>query len=215
MYALDWHKAGRRAGLTRAGYKAPSLLQTINAPNKQNAIHPNPPQRLPEEKMKSAKEDLSDKDILALPKDESDDSSDEEDIRRAADIKPTQFAKRASEEPKPRPLQVKGRSSQDNKSIDTSISSNITSGTKGTNGTGSSKQKLPSIDSTSSLAVSNSNKRKKDGGASTWCNTVDPFGQVVDHAKKARTTKITYTSHQKSKPTRTQGKASQGMFLRL
>lgn len=174
-------------------------------------MRPKPPQQLSEEKRKSAKEDLSDKDILAPPKDESDSSS-SEDIRRAADIKSTRFTKRAPEELKPRPPQGKSRSSKDDKSIGSSTSSNNTSSTKSTNGTRSSKQKLPSVDPASSPGVSIPNKRKNDEDNTKWCTRVDPFGRIVNNPKKPKTAKTTYFLHQ-SKPMRTQSEAARGMFL--
>lgn len=90
MYTLGWNQPGRRAGLTRDGYKAPSLLQTISSPNNREAT------------MSPATGNASDEEIYALPKDDSSSSSDEENARRAADIKPTQFIRRGSEEPKSR-----------------------------------------------------------------------------------------------------------------
>jgi hypothetical protein len=189
MYDLQWNQPGRRSGLTRDAYKAPSLLQTINAPNKQNTMRPRTSPRLPEVKLKSVR-DLPDEDIFARPKSESESgsSSDEEGLSHAADIKSTQFIRRTSEEPKPLSQKGKGRSTQVAKSTCTTVSGNSTRSTR------TAKQlaaRSSDLDSTRSLGPS---KRKTQENGVNWgTGLADPFGQItVKKRKTGRTYASTY-----------------------
>ena len=178
--------------MTRDEYKAPSLLQAISSPNNR------------EETMNPAKGDLSDEDIFALPKDD-DTSSDEENTRRAADIKPTQFTRRMSEEPNVRAQSARGWSSgvTQSKSSSTPVSGNTDTGTRNTR---ASRQKSPE---SSAIDSNSSNKRKHgENGDRFGSGIADQFGQV--RTKKGKT----YSSvRQKSNSNRPQMNPLQGMSV--
>lgn len=184
MYSLQYKQPGRRAGLSKDGYKAPSLLQTISSPNNR------------EPAMSTAKDDLSDEDIYALPKDLSDTSSDDERTRRLADIKPTQFIKRGSEEPAAKSTGGHPRKS-DRRDATT------------TRTTRASKKTSPKP---STLDPSSSNKRKSGADDVEFRAAVeDQFGRVK--AKKVKNVKTYKSARQQSNSYRSRVKSLKGMLI--
>lgn len=189
MYALAWNQPGRRAGLNRDGYKAPSLLQSISSPNNREPV------------MNTAKDDLSDEDIFALPRDLSDTSSDDERSRRSADIIPTQFNRRGPEEPAAKSIGGKLRTS--NK---TSIRRDATLTTRTTR---ASKQ---TVSNPSNLGPSCSNKRKGGGDSVEFGAAAEgPFGQLK--AKKVKKGKTYGSTRQQSSSDFPHSKLLRGMLI--
>lgn len=189
MYTLGWNQPGRRAGLTRDGYKAPSLLQTISSPNNKKAT------------MRPTVENLSDDEIYASPKDDSSSSSDGENACRAADIKPTQFIKRGSEEPKPKSNQVSQR-----KRKHTPDQNTATSTAKNTR---SSRQSAPKPSLSRSSDLSKRNKSADDIKFGT--GLADEFGRV--ELKKIKSGKTYGSGRQNVNPNRSQTKSLKGTSL--
>lgn len=188
MYSLQYKQPGRRAGLSKDGYKAPSLLQTISSPNNR------------EPAMNTPKDDLSDEDIYALPKDLSDTSSDDERTRRLADIKPTHFVKRGSEEPAAKSIGGNPRKS-DRASIRRDATTTMT--------TRASKKTSPKP---STLDPSSSNKRKRGtDGVEFRAAVEDQFGQVK--IKKVKNVKTYKSARQQSNSNRSRLKSLKGMLI--
>lgn len=193
---MNWQSPGRWVGLTRNGYKGAPLLQTINSPNNRTTTRPVTSQASAEGMGNPTKESLTEEDIYAMPKDESDTSSGEEN--RAADIKPTKFIKRGSEEPNSNSQKSKGRPTRDNKSTSssTSVKSNAPNITRSTR----LSRKGPSVPSSSPLASGNSNKRKSgDNGVNLSAGT-DIFGDVVPRKKAKSAMKYGSASQKSNRP---------------
>lgn len=214
MYTLDWKQPGRRTGLTSDGYKAPSLLQTINSPNDRNTARPRTSQPSTERMVSPVKQRLSEDAIYAMPKDESDSSSDEENAHVAADIKPTHFIRRGSEEPNAKTQKLKGGSKGNNNTKKSSISAK-NNATKTTRSARSSRQVPPKpsgFDLSSPLAPSSSGKRK-NGETSVNLSTGmgDQFGQV--RVKKSKVGKTYGSTSQKSNARHPQHKPPKGMSI--
>jgi hypothetical protein len=134
--------------------------------------------------MTPATEDLSEEEIYALPKDESDTSSDEEDPR-AADIKPTQFRRLGSREPDAKTQTAKEGSALDNKrkSSSASVRTNAQSST---------------IKTRSSRQVPLGSSKRKDGenGVELGTGMIDQFGRIT--TKKTKNGRTYGSGRQKS-----------------
>ena len=197
MYALNWNQPGRRTGLTRDGYKAPSLLQSINSSNSRNTMRQKTSPSVPEEKMNPAKEDLSDEDIEALPKDESD-TSDEGNTSHAADIKPTLFIRRGSEDPNASSQKANG-TARERKSEAPSIL-----------GKGKSTRSAKNTRPSRQLSPGSSSKRKNgENDVELGSGMADQFGQIK--VKKAKAGKTYGSASQKSNTRRAQLTHPKGM----
>jgi hypothetical protein len=199
MYSLNWSQPGRRTGLTRGGYKAPSLLQSVNSPNNRNTLRPKLLQSAPKEKMSPTQEVLSEEDIYALPKDDSD-TSEEESASRAADIKPTLFIRRGPEDPNASPRKAnRAARKSEHEGLGTFVKSKTSRGAKYTS-------------SSRPISPESSCKRKilKDD-LTLGTGIADPFGRV----KKARPGKTYGSVSQKSRTKRTHLKDTKGMLIFL
>ena len=196
MYSLNWNQPGRRTGLTRDGYKAPNLLQSINSPNNRNTMRQKKPQSSLEESMKPVNEVLSEEGIYAPPKDQSD-SSDEENASRAADIIPTVFIRRGSEDSNVNSQKSKGAARE---------------------GRGKGSSPLPERKAASSIKTTRSSRRLSPGSSSKRKNgendvqlgtgLVDQFGQF----KKAKAGKTYGLASHKRHTIRPQQQHNEGML---
>jgi len=146
----------RRAGLTRAGHRGPSLLQTINASNKKFAITM-PPRSKAVVDLRATKEE----DVTAPPlSSDSDESADERE--KSTNMQASLF-KRASEGPSP-VLKSKSGSTIGGIARGPSHNSNKTTDTHRTKSTKSIKSSRKGVSPNSSVS-SSSPKRKSQGEA--------------------------------------------------